>query len=94
MGFVVSFPSSQGDPCYLVTPSRVGQGWDSRYPWSRATFVGTAFPTREAAQAALDEMRKIHAYIAPEINGGLFRRLIDAKIIPSTQVSGIEIETI
>ncbi len=94
MGFIVSFPSSLGDPCYLVTPSRVGHRWDPKYPWSRATMVATAFPTPEAAQAALDQMKKVHAYIAPEINGGLFKRLLDAKVIPSACVNGVEIETI
>ena len=94
MGFIVRCPSSQGDACYLVTPSRVSQRWDAKYPWARATWVATAFPTPEAAQAALDQMKKVHAYIAPEINGGLFRRLLDAKVIPSACVDGIEIETI
>lgn len=92
--FLVTFASSQGDPCYLVTPSRVGHRWDPRYPWSRATGVATAFPTREGAQAALDEMKRVHAYIAPEINGGLFKRLCEASLIARDEVEGIEIETL
>lgn len=92
--FLVTFPSSLGDPCFLVTPSRVGQGWDSRYPWSRATYVASAFSTREDAQAALDQMKKIHAYIAPECNGNLFKRLCEARLIGKDEVEGIEIETL
>jgi hypothetical protein len=92
--FLVSFPSSRGDPCYLVTPSRVGQRWDAKYPWARATHNATAFPTREGAQAALDEMKRVHAYIAPEINGGLFKRLCEARLIGKEEVEGIEIETL
>lgn len=90
--FLVTFPSSLGDPCFLVTPSRVGQRWDSRYPWSRATYVASAFSTREDAQAALDQMKKIHAYIAPECNGNLFKRLLDAKVISAEQAKDIELE--
>ena len=92
--FLVAFPSSRGDTCFLVTPARVGQRWDPKYPWARATGVGTAFRSREAAQAALDEMKRIHAYVAPEINGALFRRLCEARLIEKDEVEGIEIETL
>ena len=92
--FLVGFPSSRGDTCFLVTPSRVSQRWDAKYPWARATWVATAFPTREGAQAALDEMKRVHAYIAPEINGGLFKRLCEASLIARDEVEGIEIETL
>jgi hypothetical protein len=92
--FLVAFPSSRGDTCFLVTPSRVGQRWDAKYPWARATGVATAFRNRDAAQAALDEMKRVHAYIAPEINGGLFKRLCEARLIGKDEVEGIEIETL
>jgi len=92
--FLVAFPSSRGDTCFLVTPARVGQRWDAKYPWARATGVATAFHNREGAQAALDEMKRIHAYIAPECNGALFRRLCEARLIGKDEVEGIEIETL
>jgi len=91
-GFVVRFQSSQGDDCFLVSPGRVGQGLDGKYPWARATYVATAFATQENAKAALDQMKSIHAYIAPECNGGLFKRLTQAQVVPVDQVTGIEIE--
>jgi len=91
VGFIVTFPSSLGDPCFLVHPGRIGQPVTSRYPWSRATFVATVFATQEAARAALDEMTRIHSYIAPEINGGLHRRLIKGQVIEAGQVTGIEL---
>jgi hypothetical protein len=91
VGFIVTFPSSLGDPCFLVHPGRIGQPVTSRYPWGRATFVATVFATQEAAQAALDEMVRIHSYIAPELNGGLTKRLHQARVIPAGQVTGIEL---
>jgi small subunit ribosomal protein S14 len=81
-GFVVTFPSSLGDPCFLVTPGRVGHVTSAHYPWSRATFVATVFPTQDGAQAALDRMKGIHHYIAPEVNGGLSRRDQDVMFDP------------
>ena len=91
-GFLVTFPSSRGVPCFLVTPSRVGQPEHHWYPWARADFVGTLFATREAAQAALDRMLQIHHYIAPELNGGLTKRLLKAEVVGADQVTGIEFE--
>jgi hypothetical protein len=91
-GFVVTFPSSLGDPCFLVTPGRVGHVTSAHYPWSRATFVATVFPTQDGAQAALDRMKSIHYYIAPEVNGGLTKRLGQAQVVPAGQVTGIELE--
>jgi hypothetical protein len=91
-GFVVTFPSSLGDPCFLVTPGRVGHVTSAHYPWSRATFVATVFPTQDGAQAALDRMKGIHHYIAPEVNGGLSRRLALAQVLPAGQVTGIEFD--
>ncbi len=93
-GFLVTFPSSTGEPCFLVTPGRVGQTGHPHYPWARATFVGTLFSTQDAAQAALDRMKVIHAYMAPEVNGGLTKRLFLAQIVPASQVTGIEFETL
>ena len=93
-GFLVTFPSSTGEPCFLVTPERVGQSSHHQYPWSRATFVGTVFATQDAAQAALDRMKSIHAYMAPEVNGGLTKRLFLAQVVPASQVTGIEFETL
>jgi hypothetical protein len=92
-GFLVTLPSSAGTPCFLVTPARVGQPRHVHYPWARATFVGTLFPTREAAQAVLEEMKGIHYYIAPEVNGGLTKRLDKAQVVSADQVTGIEFET-
>ena len=91
-GFLVTFPSSRGEPCFLVTPGRVGQPVTSHYPWARATFVGTLFATQDEAQSALDRMLRIHHYIAPELNGGLTKRLVEAKIVEAGQVTGIEFE--
>lgn len=91
-GFLVTFPSSTGEPCFLVTPGRVGQTGHPHYPWARATFVGTLFSTQAEAQAALDRMKVIHAYMAPEVNGGLTKRLFLAQIVPASQVTGIEFE--
>ena len=91
-GFVVTFPSSRGEPAFLVTPGRVDQPVTRHYPWARATFVATVFVTQDVAQAALDQMKGIHHYIAPEINGGLAKRLALAQIVPSVGVVGIEFE--
>jgi hypothetical protein len=91
-GFLVTFPSSRGEPCFLVTPERVGQVADHRYPWSRATFIATVWATQAAAQDALDQMRRIHAYTAPEVNGGLTRRLGQARVVPTDGVTGVEFE--
>ena len=93
-GFLVTFPSSTGEPCFLVTPGRVGQTGHPHYPWARATFVGTAFATQAEAEAALKRMKDIHGYIAPEVNGGLFKRLTQAVVVPASQVIGIEFETL
>lgn len=93
-GFLVTFPSSTGEPCFLVTPGRVGQVGHPHYPWARATFVGTLFATQDAARAALDEMKRIHHYIAPECNGGLSKRLALAQVVGVSQVTGIEFETL
>jgi hypothetical protein len=91
-GFIVTFPSSRGEPCFLVTPARVGQPASGHYPWARATFVAGVFPTQDAAQAALDQMKGIHYYIAPEINGGLTKRLALAQVLPAGQVTGVEFD--
>lgn len=91
-GFLVTFPSSAGTPCFLVTPGRVGQPAHPHYPWARATFVGTLFATQDEAQVALDRMKAIHAYMAPEVNGGLTKRLHRAGVVPASQVTGIEFE--
>jgi hypothetical protein len=91
-GFLVTFPSSRGEPCFLVTPGRVGQPVHTWYPWARATFVATLFATQEDAQAALDRMLQIHHYIAPELNGGLTKRLLKAEVVGADQVTGIEFE--
>ena len=91
-GFIVTLPSSAGVPCFLVTPGRVGQPVTGHYPWARATFVATVFATQDDAQAALDRMKGIHHYIAPEVNGGLTKRLDKAGVVPASQVTGIEFE--
>ena len=91
-GFVVALPSSAGIPCFLVTPGRVGQPVHTWYPWARATFVAAVFPTQHEAQAALDRMLQIHHYIAPELNGGLTKRLVQAQVVPVAEVAGIEFE--
>ena len=93
-GFLVTFPSSRGEPCFLVTPERVGQVADRRWPWSRATFIATVWATQTAAQGALDEMMWIHAYTAPEVNGGLTKRLGQAKVVPTAGVTGVEFEVL
>ena len=93
-GFLVTFPSSTGTPCFLVTPGRVGQPAHPHYPWARATFAGTLFATQDEAQAALDRMKAIHAYMAPEVNGGLTKRLYQAGVVPASQVTGIEFEVL
>ena len=72
--------------------ARVGHRADSWYPWSRATFVGTLFATQAEAESALKRMKDIHGYIAPELNGGLFKRLALAQVVPSVGVVGIEFE--
>lgn len=90
--FLVTFPSSTGEPCFLVTPSRVGQRSDPRYPWARATWVGTAFSTQSEAESALNQMKSIHAYMAPELNGGLTKRLYEARVVPTSLVPGVELE--
>ncbi len=93
-GFIVTFPSSRGEPCFLVTPGRVNQPVTGHYPWARATFVATVFTTQDEAQAALDRMKGIHHYIAPEVNGGLTKRLHQARVIPASEATGIEFETL
>ena len=91
-GFVVTFPSSAGFPIFLVTPARVGHPATTHYPWARADFVATVFATREAAQAALDKMKAIHHYIAPEVNNGLSKRLDQAQVVPADEVGGIALD--
>jgi len=91
-GFIITLPSSTGVPCFLVTPARVGQPVTGHYPWARATFVATVFTTQDEAQAALDRMKAIHHYIAPEVNGGLTKRLGLAQVVRADQVTGIELE--
>ena len=93
-GFLVTFPSSTGEPCFLVTPGRVGQSATGHYPWARATFVGTVFATQDEAEVALKRMKDIHGYIAPEVNNGLFKRLVQGGVVPASQVTGIEFETL
>ncbi len=93
-GFIVTFPSSLGEPCFLVTPGRVGQPVTGHYPWARATFVAAVFDTPGEAQAALGEMVRIHTYIAPECNGGLTKRLHQARVIPASEATGIEFEVL
>jgi hypothetical protein len=56
--------------------------------------VATVFLTQDAAQAALDRMKGIHHYIAPEVNGGLSRRLALAQVLPAGQVTGIEFDPV
>jgi hypothetical protein len=85
-GFIVTLPSSRGDSIYLVAPARVGHPVTTHYPWARTDFVATVFATREAAQAALDKMKGIHHYIAPEVNGGLSKRLDQAQVVPADAV--------
>ena len=91
-GFVVTLPSSHGVPCFLVTPSRVGQLEHHWYPWARATFVARVFETEAQAQAAIKLMKGIHSYIAPEINGGLYNRILEAQVVPVSALDGIELE--
>ena len=91
-GFLVTFPSSTGTPCFLVTPSRVGQSAHHWYPWARATWVGTAFATQAEAESALKRMKDIHGYISPELNGGLTKRLYEARVVPAAQVPGLDLE--
>jgi len=90
-GFLVTFPSSWGEPCFLVTPAQVGQEPHPYYPWARATSVGTVFATHAGAQAALDLMKRIHNYMAPEVNGGLTKRLWQARIVPASEVVGLHL---
>ena len=54
--------------------------------------MATVFATQDVARAALDQMKGIHYYIAPECNGGLAKRLALAQIVPAEQVTGIELE--
>jgi hypothetical protein len=91
-GFIITLPSSRGEACFFVTPERVGQSSSPQYPWSRATYVATVFGTRSAAQEALDLMRRIHAYMAPELNGGLTKRLHQAQVLPVEGANGIELD--
>jgi len=91
-GFLVAFPSSTGETCFLVTPRRVGQPSHPWFPWARATFVGTLFTTQVEAESALKRMRDIHGYIAPELNGGLFKRLALAKVVPAAGLRDVEFE--
>ena len=93
-GFIVTLPSSRGDSIYLVAPARVGHPVTTHYPWARADFVATVFPTQEAAQAALDKMKGIHHYIAPEVNGGLSKRLDQARVVSTAQVRGVMLEAL
>lgn len=93
-GFIVTLPSSRGDSIYLVAPARVGHPVTTHYPWARADFVATVFPTQEAAQTALDKMKYIHQFIAPEVNGGLTKRLDLAQVVPTSGVSGVILEAL
>jgi hypothetical protein len=93
-GFIVTLPSSRGDSIYLVAPARVGHPVTTHYPWARADFVATVFPTQETAQAALDRMKSIHHYLAPEVNGGLTKRLDQARVVSTSQVRGVLLEAL
>jgi len=91
-GFIVTLPSSRGDSIYLVTPARVGHPVTAHYPWARTDFVATCWPTQAAAQAVLDQMKSIHSYIAPEVNGGLTKRLDQGRVVPASSVVGVLLE--
>ena len=90
-GFIVTLPSSAGVPCFFVTPELVGQKYHPHYPWGRATFMATVFPTAADAQSALDRMVGIHRYIAPELSGGLGGRLTLAQIVPAASEPGLKL---
>lgn len=81
-GFVVTFPSSYGVPAYLVHPARFGEEPSRSQPWMRATHVASVFSSPAAAQEAIKALLAANFFTAPEINGGLERRLGQAQIIP------------
>jgi hypothetical protein len=91
-GFIVTLPSSRGDSIYLVTPARVGHAVHVHYPWARTDFVATVWATQAEAQAVLDQMKYIHNFIAPEVNGGLTKRLDQGRVIPTSEVVGVLFE--
>ena len=91
-GFIVTLPSSRGDSIYLVTPARVGHPVTVHYPWARTDFVATVWATQAEAQAVLDQMKYIHGFIAPEVNGGLTKRLDQGRVIPTSEVVGVLFE--
>ena len=91
-GFIVTLPSSAGLPIYLVTPARVCHPSTAQYPWARTDFVATVWATRAEAQAVLDQMIGIHAFIAPEVNGGLEARLRKGRVVSTSEVEGVLFE--
>ena len=91
-GFIVTLPSSRGDSIYLVNPARVGHAVTAHYPWARTDFVATVWATQAAAQAVLDQMKSIHSYIAPEVNGGLTKRLDQGRVVAASSVVGVLFE--
>ncbi len=91
-GFIVTLPSSTGIPCFFVAPEKIGQSYHPHYPWGRATFMATVFPTAADAQAALDRMVGIHRYIAPELSGGLGGRLYQAQVVSASSEPGLKLE--
>jgi hypothetical protein len=91
-GFIVTLPSSRGDSIYLVTPARVGHAVTAHYPWALTDFVATVWATQAEAQAVLDQMKYIHNFIAPEVNGGLTKRLHQGRVIPTSEVVGVLFE--
>jgi len=91
-GFIVTLPSSRGDSIYLVTPARVGHAVTAHYPWARTDFVATCWPTQAEAQAVLNQMIGIHSYIAPEVNGGLTKRLDQGRVVAASSVVGVLLE--
>jgi hypothetical protein len=54
--------------------------------------VATVWATRAEAQAVLDQMIGIHAFIAPEVNGGLEARLRKGRVVPTSEVEGVLFE--
>lgn len=93
-GFIVTLPSSAGLPIYLVTPARVGHPVTTQYPWARADFVATVWPTQAEAQAVLDQMISIHSFIAPEVNGGLEARLRKGRVVATSEAGGVLLEAL
>lgn len=83
--------SSAGVPCFFVTPELVGQKYHPHYPWGRATFMATVFPTQTEAEEALKRMRDIHNFIAPELNGGLTKRLWRGQVVPAASEPGLKL---